>query len=147
MKKMKKQKMQKKILFVCTHNSARSQIAEAILRNLYNDYYVAYSAGTEPSKVNPYAIKVMDEIGIDISKHYSKKVDEFLGTKFDYVVAVCSGADKSCPFFPGGEYIHKSFEDPSSFKGTEDEILEKFRNVRDEIKDWIKEKFGELNEN
>ena len=137
--------MKKKILFICTHNSARSQMAEGLLNSLYGDYFEAYSAGTAPGEVNPYAVKVMGEIGIDISKHYSKKVDGFAGTTFDYVVAVCSGADKSCPFFPGGEYIHKSFEDPSNFKGAEDEILEKFRIVRDEIKDWIKEKFGELN--
>jgi len=134
-------KMKKKVLFICTHNSARSQIAEGLVKSLYGDRFEAYSAGTEPTKVNPYAVKVMDEIGIDISKHYSKKVDEFTGTTFDYVVAVCSGADKSCPFFLGGEYIHKSFEDPSSFKGTEDEIMKKFRSVRDEIKEWIQKKF------
>jgi arsenate reductase len=143
---MKKEKMKKKILFICTHNSARSQIAEGLVKSLCGELFDAYSAGTDPTEVNPYAVKVMEEIGIDISKQYSKKVDKFTGTKFDYVVTVCSGADKICPFFPGEkEYIHKSFEDPSSFKGAEDEIIEKFRNVRDEIKYWIKEKFGELN--
>lgn len=135
--------MKKKILFICTHNSARSQIAEGLVNSLYGGYFEAESAGTEPTEVNPYAVKVMKEIGIDISKQYSKKVDKFLETEFDYVVTVCSGADKICPFFPGGkEYIHKGFDDPASFKGTDDEIMKKFRSVRDEIKDWIQKKFG-----
>ena len=119
-------------------------MAEGLIRNLYNCYCRAYSAGTEPSKVNPYAIKVMHEIGIDISKHYSKSVDEFSGTNFDYVVTVCDNAKETCPLFSAGKkHIHKSFENPVYVKGTEDEILEKFRDVRDEIKEWIHESFGE----
>lgn len=136
--------MKKKVLFICTHNSARSQMAEGILRTLYGDRYEAYSAGTQPTKVNPYAIKVMSEIGIDISNHRSKSVEEFRGKEFDYVVTVCDNAKEACPFFPGGKtYLHKGFKDPSEFKGNENEIVAEFQRVRDEIKRWIEETFGE----
>ena len=91
--------MKKKVLFICTHNSARSQMAEGILRTLYGDRYEAYSAGTQPTKVNPYAIKVMSEIGIDISNHRSKSAEEFRGKEFDYVVTVCDNVKEACPFF------------------------------------------------
>jgi len=136
--------MKKKVLFICTHNSARSQMAEGILRTLYGDRYEAYSAGTQPTKVNPYAIKVMSEIGIDISNHRSKSAEEFRGKEFDYVVTVCDNAKEACPFFPGGKtYLHKGFKDPSEFKGNENEIVAEFQRVRDEIKRWIEETFGE----
>lgn len=136
--------MKKKVLFICTHNSARSQMAEGILRTLYGDRYEAYSAGTQPTKVNPYAIKVMSEIGIDISNHRSKSAEEFRGKEFDYVVTVCDNAKEACPFFPGGKtYLHKGFKDPSEFKGNENEIIAEFQRVRDEIKRWIEETFGE----
>ena len=136
--------MKKKVLFICTHNSARSQMAEGILRTLYGDRYEAYSAGTQPTKVNPYAIKVMSEIGIDISNHRSKSAEEFRGKEFDYVVTVCDNAKEACPFFPGGKtYLHKGFKDPSEFKGNENEIVAEFRRVGDEIKRWIEETFGE----
>jgi len=136
--------MKKKVLFICTHNPARSQMAEGILRTLYGDRYEAYSAGTQPTKVNPYAIKVMSEIGIDISNHRSKSAEEFRGKEFDYVVTVCDNAKEACPFFPGGKtYLHKGFKDPSEFKGNENEIVAEFRRVRDEIKRWIEETFGE----
>jgi len=136
--------MKKKVLFICTHNSARSQMAEGILQTLYGDRYEAYSAGTQPTKVNPYAIKVMSEIGIDISNHRSKSAEEFRGKEFDYVVTVCDNAKEACPFFPGGKtYLHKGFKDPSEFKGNENEIVAEFRRVRDEIKRWIEETFGE----
>ena len=136
--------MKKKVLFICTHNSARSQMAEGILRTLYGDRYEAYSAGTQPTKVNPYAIKVMSEIGIDISNHRSKSAEEFRGKEFDYVVTVCDDAKEACPFFPGGKtYLHKGFKDPSEFKGNENEIVAEFQRVRDEIKRWIEETFGE----
>ena len=132
-----------RVLFICTHNSARSQMAEGILRALYGDQYEVFSAGTQPTKVNPYAIKVMAEIGIDISHHRSKSVEEFYGMEFDYVVTVCDRAKETCPFFPGGKvYIHKGFEDPSEAEGEEDEIIAKFRKVRDEIREWIEETFG-----
>jgi arsenate reductase len=140
--------MKKKVLFICTHNAARSQMAEGLLRTLYGDHYEAYSAGTQPSKVNPYAVKVMSELGIDISTHRSKHVDAFHGTKFDYVVTVCNHAKEACPWFQGGKkYLHKDFEDPSQFEGEEEQKLAVFREVRDEMKDWIGKTFRGENKN
>ncbi len=139
--------MKKRIIFICTHNSARSQMAEGILRALYGERFDVFSAGTEPKDVNPFAIKVMKEIGIDISKHRAKSVKEFLGEEFDLVVTVCDHAKENCPFFPGGKrYAHKGFEDPSQFRGDEEEVLSAFRRVRDEIKEWIEKSFGEESE-
>ncbi|MBC7320254.1 arsenate reductase ArsC, partial [bacterium] len=106
------------------------------------DVYEAYSAGLEATEVNPYAIKVMKELGIDISNHRSKRIEEFKGILFDYVVTVCDSAKEKCPFFPGKKVIHKSFEDPAEFIGKEEEKLRVFRKVRDEIKDWIIETFN-----
>jgi len=134
--------LKKRVLFVCTHNSARSQMAEALLNKLYGDKYEAYSAGVEPREINPYAIKAMAEVGIDISKQRSKSIKEFLGQKFDYVVTVCNYARENCPFFPGEKIIHKSFEDPAEVEGSEEEIMERVRHVRDEIKKWIEITFG-----
>ncbi len=135
--------MKKKVLFICTHNSARSQMAEGFLKTLFGDRYEAYSAGTHPTKVNPYAIKAMAEIGIDISNHRSKSIEEFRGVRFDYVVTVCDNAKENCPFLPGAKvYLHKSFKDPSEAKGMEEEIMRVFRRIRDEIKNWIEETFG-----
>ncbi|MCS7231723.1 MAG: arsenate reductase ArsC [Elusimicrobiota bacterium] len=135
--------MKKKVLFVCTHNSNRSQIAEALLNYLYPQKYQAYSAGTNPSKVNDYAIKVLKEIGIDISNNRSKHIEEFKDEFFDFVVTVCDSAKETCPFFPNArEFIHKSFYDPSGYIGTEEEKLEKFRQLREEIKKFLIEKFG-----
>lgn len=132
----------KMVLFVCTHNSARSQMAEGLLNSVLGDEYEAYSAGTEPTIVNPYAVQVMSEIGIDISKHRSKSLDEFMEQKFDYVITVCGHANETCPFFPGGlNRLHQSFEDPASFEGNEADALSEFRRIRDGIKDWIEEKF------
>jgi arsenate reductase len=132
----------KKVLFICTHNSARSQMAEAFLNALSSDRYEAYSGGTTPTQINPYAIKVMKEVGIDITGHRSKSVKEFLGQNFDYVVTVCDNAKEACPFFPGGaNYIHKNFQDPSSCQGSEEEMLDCFRRIRDEIKDWLNQDF------
>ncbi len=139
-----KKSRKKKVLFICTHNSARSQMAEGFLNHLYGEYYEAYSAGTTPSKVNPYAIKVMEEVGIDISTHYSKRLDDFINKPFDYVITVCDKAKQTCPYFPGGKsLLHKSFEDPAQAKGIEADIISVFRKVRDEIKDWIKS-FGNI---
>ena len=136
--------MRKRVLFLCTHNSARSQMAEGLLRSMFGDKYEVFSAGTEPSEVNPNSIEVMKEMGIDISNHYSKNVKDFIGEDFDYVITVCGGTEESCPFFPGGkEQIHKDFEDPASFLGSEEEVLSKFREIRDKLKDWITELFGE----
>ncbi len=134
----------KKVLFLCTHNSARSQMAEGILRSLHGDKFEVFSAGTEPSRVNPYAIRVMNELGIDISGHKSKSTNCFEETKMDYVVTVCDNAKESCPVFPGAEsMIHKGFRDPSQFRGKDEEILSGFRDIRDEIKSWIDEEFSD----
>ncbi len=140
---MEKKQLHKKALFICTHNSARSHMAEGFLNALYGDRYSAFSAGTEPSKVNPYAVHVLQEIGIDISDHRSKSVDEFVDQDLDYVVTVCDHAKEACPFFPGGRRaMHKGFQDPASAAGTEQEKLALFRSVRDEIREWIENTFG-----
>ncbi|EHQ36345.1 arsenate reductase ArsC [Methanoplanus limicola] len=133
----------KKVLFICTHNSARSQMGEGYLNARYGDKYEAFSAGTEVTSVNPYAIKVMGEIGVDISGHRSKKIDEFFGVEMDILVTVCDSAKGACPMFPWAkEKIHAGFIDPSSAKGSEEEILSFFRNIRDEITEFIDVKFG-----
>ena len=134
--------MKQKVLFICTHNSVRSQMAEALLRTLYGIYYEAYSAGIEPSFVNPYAVEVMKELGIDLSTHRSKSIEEFQGMVFDYVVTVCNHAKEACPFFPGKQILHKEFNDPSIFDGSVEETLAMFRRVRDEIKEWVIDTFG-----
>ena len=140
---MKKRDEKRKVLFICTHNSARSQMAEAFLRTLYPDRYDAYSAGTEPTGVNPCAVQVMAERGIDISSYRSKAADEFIGQELDYVITVCDHAKQTCPFFSGGKQsLHKGFEDPAAFDGTEAEKVAIFRRVRDEIRDWIEQTFG-----
>jgi len=139
--------MKKKVLFICTHNSARSQMAEGLLRSLYGDQYEAYSAGTEPSDINPYAIRAMAEIGIDISMQHSKSIEEFRGTEFDYVVTVCDHAKEVCPFFPNAEkYLHKNFKDLSSLEDSERKRMEFFRSIRNEIKEYIKSVFDKENE-
>ncbi len=134
--------MKKKVLFLCTHNSARSQMAEGFLTAFYGDKYEASSAGVTPTKVNPYVIKAMAEIGIDISATRSKSIEEFRGANFNYVVTVCDYARETCPFFPGEKIIHKSFEDPTGFGGSEKEKLEKVRQVRDQIKEWVMKAFA-----
>jgi arsenate reductase len=127
-----------RVLFLCTGNSCRSQMAEGLLRYFGNDKFEVYSAGLNPSFVHPLAIKVMAEIGIDISNHRSKSVAEFLGQTFDYVITVCDKAKESCPNFPGEmKKIHWSFEDPAEASGTEEERLKVFRKVRDKIKEHI----------
>jgi len=139
--------IKKRVLFICTHNSARSQMAEGIMNALYGDRFQAFSAGTNPSKVNPLAIEVLKEIGVDISHHKSKSIDEFKGENFDYVVTVCDNAKENCPYFPGGKkYVHRGFMDPASVEGTYEEKLSAFRKVRDEILEWIKEFFIENKE-
>jgi arsenate reductase len=132
----------KRVLFICTHNSARSQMAEGILNAFHGDKYEGFSAGVTPTKVNPYVIRVMAEIGVDISGNRSKSIEEFRGKNFNYVVTVCDGAREACPFFPGEKVIHQSFEDPSQFKGSDEEILKQVRKVRDEIRKWIRKTFG-----
>lgn len=140
---MKKKSIKKNVLFICTHNSARSQMAEGMMNSMHGDRYMAFSAGTEPSRVNPFAVRVMLELGIDISGHRAKSVQEFTEQKFDYVITVCDNAKEACPFFPGGKKIlHKSFEDPASSPGSDDEKMAVFRRVRDEIRDWLDREFG-----
>jgi len=117
-------------------------MAEGLLNYHYGDQYKGYSAGIEATKVNPYVVKVMAEIGIDISHQRSKSIEEFQGEAFDYVVTVCDHAKETCPFFPGKTILHKGFDNPSSFTGTEEEILKKVRRVRDEIKNWIADTFS-----
>ena len=139
---MNQARQKKKILFLCTNNSARSQMAEGLLKAFGDNNYEVYSAGISPSRVNPYAIKVMAEIGIDLSKYLSKSIDKLQREKFDYVVTLCDQAKKTCPFFPNSkEYIHKNFIDPAGIEEGEDELLNIFRGVRDEIKDWIEKTF------
>jgi arsenate reductase len=132
----------KTILFICTHNSARSQMAEAFINSFHSAQYAAYSAGTEPTEVNPLAIKVMAEIGVAISNKKAKHVNLYKGQVFDYVVTVCDHAKETCPFFPGAKkYLHQGFEDPSTFTGTDEEKLSGFRRLRDEIRSWIESAF------
>ncbi|NIM13081.1 MAG: arsenate reductase ArsC [Candidatus Aminicenantes bacterium] len=131
--------MKKKLLFICTHNSARSQMAEGLVNHFWKDRCQAFSAGTQPGIVNPFAIKVMKEQGIDISNARSKNASKFIGKAFDLVVTVCDSAKEICPFFPGAkEYIHKGFPDPSQAKGDENEIIAAFRKMRDDIYIWLK---------
>lgn len=133
----------KKILFLCTGNSCRSQMAEGWAKKLLSDKTQSFSAGTKPSFVDPRAIKVMAEVGIDISNHKSKSVDEFKNMKFDFVVTVCDKARESCPvWFGDAVKIHKSFEDPPYLARNakdEEDALSYYRKVRDEIRDFIKE--------
>jgi|SRR6185312_6008400 len=138
-----------KVLFMCIHNSGRSQIAEAFLNKLGGDKFEAESAGLEPGNLNPLVIEAMQEAGIDISKNLTKDVFDFFkqGRQFDYVITVCDEASgEKCPFFPGMRAkIHWSFEDPSSFQGTYDEKMIKVRVVRDSIKKKIEEFIREKN--
>ena len=131
--------MKTRILILCTGNSARSQMAEGLLRHDAGNRFEVESAGTKPGHVRREAIAVMKEIGIDLSGHRSKHVDEFAGQSFDYVLTVCDNAKESCPILPGhGNRIHKSFEDPAALEGPEQDRLALFRRVRDEIRAYLK---------
>lgn len=128
-----------RVLILCTGNSARSQMAEGLLRHDAGDRFYVESAGTRPGQVRPEAIAVMKELGIDISGHRSKHVSEFEGEKFDYVLTVCDNARESCPVFPTGtNTVHRTFEDPAALIASEAERLALFRRVRDEIRDYLK---------
>lgn len=130
--------MRKRVLVLCTGNSARSQMAEGLLRHDAGDRFDVESAGLNPGHVRAETIAVMKEIGMDISGHRSKHVDEFVGQQFDYVLTVCDNANESCPVLPGqGERLHRSFEDPAALQGTEQQRLARFRRVRDEIRDYL----------
>ena len=131
----------KKVLFLCSHNSARSQMAEGLLKTMYGNRFEVHSAGLQPTEVSPYAIEVLKEIGIDISNNISKRIDIYKDINFDYVATVCDQARESCPFFPGKIIIHKDFKDPSNTKGDVVDILHEFRRIRDEIKTWIEQNF------
>ena len=130
-----------KVLFLCTGNSCRSQMAEGWARHLKSDLLEAYSAGIETHGLNPNAVKVMSESGIDISSHYSKHVDELQDTVFDYVVTVCGHANENCPIFGGdAKVMHVGFDDPPALAadaGSEEEALSHYRRVRDEIRDFV----------
>ena len=135
-----------KVLFLCTGNSARSQMAEGLLREHGGDRFEAYSAGLEPSQINPYARRAMEEIGISLSGQRSKHLSEYMGkVHFGYMITVCGDAEEKCPaVFPGmGQRLHWPFEDPAAFEGSKEETMAKFREVRDQIeqriKDWLAE--------
>ncbi len=134
----------KRVLVLCTGNSARSQMGEGLFRAEGGEGYEVFSAGTRPSIVRPEAIEAMKEIGIDISNHRSKSVDEFAGQNFDYIVTVCDNARDNCPVFPAGtERIHWSFEDPAAVEGTESERLAAFRRIRNQIQERVKAFFAD----
>jgi arsenate reductase (thioredoxin) len=129
-----------RVLFLCTHNSARSQMAEGLLRALAGDRFEAMSAGTEATHVRPLAVRAMEEISVDISHQESKTLDRYLQEHLDYVITVCDDANEACPFFPGTQSrLHWSFEDPSKAAGTEEERLAVFRSVRDRIRQRIED--------
>jgi arsenate reductase len=126
----------KRVLILCTGNSARSQMAEGLLRHMAGEDFEMFSAGTKPVGLNPNAVAAMKEAGIDVSNHRSKSVDEFAGQQFDYVITVCDNAKESCPIFPGaGARIHQSFEDPAA--APKDQQPAAFRKVRDQISNWL----------
>lgn len=132
--------MKNRVLILCTGNSARSQMAEGLLRHDAGENFEVESAGTKPSAVRPEAIAAMRELGIDISTHRSKHVDEFAGQHFDYVITVCDNARESCPvYFGAAEKLHHNFEDPASLSGSEEERLTMFRRVRDELRAYLRE--------
>jgi len=151
-----------KVLFLCEHNSARSQMAEGLLKHLHGEKYEVFSAGSNPTQVNPFAIKVMAEIGIDISKQVSKSIEDFRNKSIDVVVSVCQSSAKlmcslcSSPIvmgrpeiitmsIPGAKhYLHHGFNDPSEVDGSDDEKIAAFRRTRDEIKKWIFDSFADL---
>lgn len=131
--------MKQRVLILCTGNSARSQMAEGLLRDIAGSRFEVYSAGVDPSFVRPEAIAAMREIGIDISRHRSKSVDEFAGQQFDYVITVCDNANQQCPMFPGKtERIHWSIADPASVSGDDETRLAAFRSARDELRERLK---------
>ncbi|QSZ67213.1 arsenate reductase ArsC [Methanofollis aquaemaris] len=134
--------MKEKVLFICTHNAARSQMAEGYLRGRYGERYEVYSAGTAPAEeIDPRAVTVMAEIGIDLSGQETKALSVYFHQEMDFVVTVCEGG--ICPMFPWAKtVIHEEFPDPRAFSGSDDEVLDGFRKVRDDIIRWIDGRFG-----
>lgn len=134
--------MKERVLILCTGNSARSQMAEGLLRELAGTQFNVFSAGSKPSTVNPFAIQAMQERGIDISQQRSKHLNEFIKQPFDYVITVCDQAAETCPIFPGrAQRVHWSFPDPAAVPGSDDEKLNAFRQTRDaievQLKQWL----------
>lgn len=128
-----------RVLILCTGNSARSQMAEGLLRHIAGDRFEVFSAGTKPGYVRPEAIAVMREVGIDISGSRSKHLDEFAGQPIDYVLTVCDNAKESCPVYPAGtKQVHRSFEDPAAIQGSEAERIDAFRRVRDQLLAYLR---------
>jgi arsenate reductase (thioredoxin) len=132
-----------RVLFLCTHNSARSQMAEGFLRALAGDRFEVASAGTHATRVHPLAIRAMADVGIDLGGHASKIVDELVAQRWDYVITVCDAANEACPVFPTKtSRLHWSFEDPAQATGSDDQRLEVFRRIRDQVKrritDWLR---------
>jgi arsenate reductase len=134
-----------RVLFLCTGNSARSQMAEAFLRKQAGERFEVYSAGLEPTEINPYTLRVMQEAGVEMSGQRSKSLQEYIGKlHFGYLITVCSNAEQKCPIFPGmGVRLHWPFEDPAAFEGTDEAKMEMFRQVRDQIEarvaSWVDE--------
>ena len=127
--------MKQKVLLLCTHNSCRSQMAEGLVNHDLGERFQAFSAGTEATRVNPMALRVLAEIGIDISGHHSKTLDQFANQRFDHVITLCGSANEQCPLFFGGvRRVHLGFDDPSRGSGSEEVMLADFRRVRDEIR-------------
>ena len=135
-----------RVLFLCTGNSARSQMAEAFLRKYGGDQFEVHSAGLDPTVINPFTVKVLEEIGIDTSDQYAKSLETYLGkVHFSYLITVCSNAEERCPIFPGmGTRIHWPFEDPAAFQVSDEEKTEKLREIRNQIEEKIKGWIAEL---
>ncbi len=137
--------MKKKLLFLCTGNSCRSQMAERYGRIFLSDLVEVYSAGTEKHGLNPYMLKVMEEDGVDMSSHYSKTLDELKDIDFDFVITLCGHAHENCPAYLKKAFVyHRGFEDPAKAKGSEEEILNKFRKTRDMIKEFVKKELRKI---
>jgi arsenate reductase len=131
-----------KVIFLCTYNSVRSQMAEAILRHIAGDRYMVFSAGITSTMVSPRAVRVLDEAGISTQGLYSKSIQKFWGEEFDYVVTVCATVNKVCPTLPGGKkFIHRSFPSPPEHGENEEVVLEGFRQLRDQIRTWVDRTF------
>ena len=137
-KEMVARKVRKTVLFLCTGNACRSQMAEGWARALKSEEIAVFSAGVAPCYVHPRAIRVMEEAGVDISEQYSKHVEELEGIRFDHIVTLCDYAGEVCPYHPGlGKRVHRPFEDPVFARGTEEEVLARFRDVRDQIRRFV----------
>ncbi len=135
--------MKTKVLFLCTHNSCRSQMAEGLVNHYLGDRIQAYSAGTEATAVNPRAIRVLAELGVDITGQRSKTMDEFSGQRFDFVITLCGDANEKCPLFFGGvQRMHIGFDDPSQVTGSDEEVMAAFRSVRDQLRTTLVEYLG-----